>query len=38
MTESHLPKDPKEWIKDLEKIWQNMDAKKLLKDLQKMHL
>ena len=28
MTESHLPKDPKEWIKDLEKIWQNMDAKK----------
>ena len=28
MTKSHLPKDPIKWVKDLEKVWQNMDSKK----------
>ena len=28
MSKSHLPKDPKQWVKDLEAIWQAMDSKK----------
>lgn len=28
MTKSHLPKDPVKWVKDLEKVWQNMDSRK----------
>ena len=28
MDEQHLPKDPIQWVKDLEKIWQAMDAEK----------
>ena len=28
MDEQHLPKDPIQWVKDLEKTWQAMDAEK----------
>ena len=28
MNEQHLPKDPIQWVKDLEKTWQAMDAEK----------
>ena len=28
MNKSHLPKDPKQWVKELESIWQAMDSEK----------
>ena len=28
MEDSHIPKDPVQWVKDLESIWQAMDSEK----------